>query len=352
LVLFPEKIPLRIPWFSKQTLISLYLEYASYKKNNLAQTTYLKRYLGFYKRSLERCPHQNLKDSLKIREYLVARHVPLKAKEILSVLSEMVEWAKFEEKLPADFKNCFGRYAKDMMVREGNPTIPYQIQELIDQGIYHPTDRRVKGFTKQEAEAIIQAFERQMAARLSDATPWDLIVKFLFMTGCRHGECAALKWKDIAHDCSYIVFSRSYDDRLHLEKTTKTYEPRDFPCHPALQKFLLEIKPKNVELNDLVFHSHKKTHIIWESLNQFWNGKGTDPNSPGYIRGILPMLICEGKSKTYQSPYGTRHTFINAQLNAGMSPKDVARLVGNTPETISKYYESASREIVSPISYL
>lgn len=345
-------LPELINWFQGQTLTSLYLEYASYRRTNLAETTYIRTYMGFYKRSIEKCPHQNLKDSLKIREYLMERHTPSKAKEILSVLSDVVEWAKFEDKLPPEFKNSYGRYAKDMRLRGAISTIPYQIRELIHQGIYHHTSRLVRGFTQQEAEAIIQAFERRMAIRLSNSTPWDLIVKFLFMTGCRHGECAALRWMDIAQDCSYIIFSRSYDDRLHLEKSTKTEEPREFPSYPALQKFLLEIKPENVNRNDLVFQSHKKTHIIWESLNQFWNGKGTDPNSQGYIQGVLTMLISEGKVKTYHPPYGTRHTFINAQLKAGINIKDVARLVGNSPETIAKYYESASREEILPINYL
>lgn len=338
--------------FQHQTLISLYLEYASYREPQLAKTTYLRRYQGFYKRSLERCPHQNLKDGLKIREYLLERHVPLKAKGTLSMLSDMVEWARLEEKLPFDFKNSFKRYAGDIKVQEDNSRTPYQVQQLINQGIFRPTSAQVKGFTSQEAEAIIHAFENRMAARFSSSTPWDLIITFLFMTGCRHGECAALKWGDIAPDCSHIFFSRSYNDRLHLEKGTKTNQSRLFRCYPALQEFLTEIKPKDVAPQGLIFHSHKKTHIIWESLNQIWNGKGKDPKAKDYTPGILPALIEEGKVETYQSPYGTRHTFINAQIQAGIGIKDIAQMVGNTPGTISKYYESISRDKVYAVSYV
>jgi len=338
--------------FQRQTLISMYLEYASYKQPNLAKTTYIRRYQGFYKRSLERCPHQNVKDGLKIREYLLDRHVRLKAKEILNMLSEMVEWAKLEEKLPHEFRNAFKRYARDITIQGDNSRTPYQVQQLINQGIFRPMETKVKGFTWQEAEAIIRALEKRMASQFSNSTPWDLIVEFLFMTGCRHGECAALRWSDIPPDCSHISFSRSYDDRLHLEKETKTYESRSFFCYPALQEFLINLKPKDADPNDLVFHCRKKTHITWESLNQIWNGKGRNPKDKGYIRGILPTLIAEGKIETYHSPYGTRHTFINAQIQAGIGIKDIANMVGNTPATIAKHYESISRDKVYAVNFV
>ncbi|MEO1561772.1 MAG: site-specific integrase, partial [Cyanobacteria bacterium J06632_19] len=46
--------------------------------------------------------------------------------------------------------------------------------------------------------------------------------------------------------------------------------------------------------------------------------------------------------------YQTRHTFITLALKNGMNVKDVARLVGNSPEIIYRHYAGQSREIVVP----
>ena len=46
----------------------------------------------------------------------------------------------------------------------------------------------------------------------------------------------------------------------------------------------------------------------------------------------------------YRKPYQTRHTFITLALDNGLDAKDVARLVGNSPEVIYKHYAGVRSE--------
>lgn len=50
----------------------------------------------------------------------------------------------------------------------------------------------------------------------------------------------------------------------------------------------------------------------------------------------------------YKKLYQTRHTFITLALENGLDAKDVARLVGNSPEVIYRYYAGNKRELFVP----
>jgi integrase len=50
----------------------------------------------------------------------------------------------------------------------------------------------------------------------------------------------------------------------------------------------------------------------------------------------------------YRKLYQTRYTFITLALRNGIDVKDVAKLVGNSPEVIYWHYVGHSREIVVP----
>lgn len=50
----------------------------------------------------------------------------------------------------------------------------------------------------------------------------------------------------------------------------------------------------------------------------------------------------------YRKLYQTRHTFITMALKNGVDVKDVATMVGNSPEIIYRHYAGQSRELVLP----
>jgi integrase len=50
----------------------------------------------------------------------------------------------------------------------------------------------------------------------------------------------------------------------------------------------------------------------------------------------------------YRKFYQTRHTFIKMALKNGVDVKDVATMVGNSPEIIYRHYAGQSRELFLP----
>lgn len=347
---FQEKLNVSIPIFvpKQKSLTELYYQYKNYQKSILAETTYLNMYDGVYRRAIEKCPQQDIEKGLEIRQYLIDNYSSQRVKRILGVIASMIDWSKEHNLIPWNFTNLYRRYAQDIKVIKEEEEYPQQIQALIDEGIWTPPHHLVKGFTKEEANIIIQAFDERQCRNLRNDTPWDYVMRFLFWTGCRHGECAALRWKHVAPDFSSIRIERSFDKQSKLETDTKKHETRTFPCGPKLQELLQRIKPKNAQGIDLVFTNCFHDYINFGTLNLYWVGQKAK-GKKGYIPGILPQLIEEGLVKNYQNPYATRHTYINIQLEAGVKPKDVAVLVGNSAGTIAKYYESISRGVILPI---
>jgi integrase len=49
-----------------------------------------------------------------------------------------------------------------------------------------------------------------------------------------------------------------------------------------------------------------------------------------------------------RNPYQMRHSYITFCLDAGMDAKDVAKLVGNSPEMIYRHYAGAKRDLIAP----
>jgi integrase len=64
--------------------------------------------------------------------------------------------------------------------------------------------------------------------------------------------------------------------------------------------------------------------------------------------GIVTQLVKEGKVARYRTQYNTRHTFITMCLEAGVSVKQVADWVGNSPETIMKHYAGTIARVQVP----
>jgi integrase len=56
----------------------------------------------------------------------------------------------------------------------------------------------------------------------------------------------------------------------------------------------------------------------------------------------------DGKVEHYLPQYNTRHTAITLLLEAGLDAKDIARLVGNSPEIIYKHYAGNKRDLIVP----
>lgn len=196
-----------------------------------------------------------------------------------------------------------------------------------------------KSFSASERDAIIQAFENNTYT--SSYAPithsyYASFVKFLFMTGARPEEAIALQWRHIAADCSKIHFKEALPSDTGIRGETKTRKQRVFPCNAKLQAFLLSIKSESATSKDLVFPAPRGRVLDSHNfLNRIW-------------KPVLEGLVKAGKVDEYLPVYNIRHTFITLALEHGLEAKDVAPLVGNSPEVIYRHYAGNKRQLVVP----
>ncbi|HLO48260.1 MAG TPA: hypothetical protein VK211_07555, partial [Kamptonema sp.] len=120
-------------------------------------------------------------------------------------------------------------------------------------------------------------------------------------------------------DLTEITFSEALVEGNR--KDTKTHTIRKFPVNDKLQSLLLEIKPMIVNPNTSVFLGPRGAAIDGHNfLNGAW-------------KAVLEELAI-----TYRTVYNTRHSFISLCLDSGVQVAQVARWVGNSPQTIWKHY--------------
>ena len=143
-----------------------------------------------------------------------------------------------------------------------------------------------------------------------------------------------MQWKHISLDFRFISFEQAVVESENgqvRKEGLKTQERRKFPCNPKMQEFLREIKPEDASPEALIFPSPQGK---WIDSSNFRN------------RVWLPILTKLGVK--YRKPYQARHTFITLALEHALDAKDVARLVGNSPEVIYRHYVGNKRELFVP----
>lgn len=302
-------------------LNDLWDKYTEYKSTQVEATT-LQLNFKRVASHIHKLDTKSLQDGMKIRDFLVANNSPYTSKRILTQLNACCDWAMKSKLIDT---NPFTGMSKEVQSHKNSSD---------------GTD--IDPFTAQERDIIIQAFrEHPKYDCYAD------FVSFLFMTGCRTSEAIALRWQHINSDCSKITFSDALVNvsSKMIRKGLKTQDKRTFPCNTSLQNLLLKIRPENYETEASVFtvngkeiNAHTFNALVW---------KGSKQKGKQYV-GIVQRLANEGKIEQYKPPYQTRHTFITLALDNNMDAKDVALLVGNSPEIIYKHYAGKKRNLFVP----
>jgi integrase len=302
------------------------------KQPNSAYNTQ-ERYKGYLK-SMKQCANADIiKDAVKIRDSIRAVRSAPSTRRILDVIFSAIEWAKRNELILKSAENPYKELRQDVLGKEKQQK-PKHIRELLDD----KEDNDYRGYSHDEARAIIEEFT-------CHGRPHGVyrdLTEFLFLTGCRTGEAIALRWEDVTEDFSEITFRHSYCHRSKKVKGLKTAKTgkvsRKFPCGEKLRQLFRKLYESKtnpfLDEKEFVFQRNGEP-INSRSFYRAW--AGTSTSRPG----IIETLIKEGKVKTYLKLYATRHSFITWQLKAGQTPANVAKLVGNSPEMIYKYYVSA-----------
>lgn len=167
--------------------------------------------------------------------------------------------------------------------------------------------KRIDPFTLEEIDSI------KRETRLN-YPHYHNFVCFLFGTGCRLAEARALKWDCVSADCSRVNIKRSaYYSKV--KDQTKTKKDRTITLNSELQE-LLNSQDKQ---SGFVFTS-KRGDMVSKVFNRNWK------------------IILTNAGVRYRVAYNTRHTFISHALQKGLSPLQVAEIVGNSPEIIYEHY--------------
>lgn len=304
-------------------LLELWEKFKEYKRPSLAETTFIKNWQRKFHTGIVAAIKNTDGSAIEIRNYLVANFASVTVKAILSNLSFAYSWGMQHELV---IKNPFLGMAKEIEVKK-------QRKENLEDW---NEEEDIRAFSAEEKDAIIEYFELS-----STRKHYANVVRFLFWTGCRPGEAAALKWKHVKADCSKIIFSESFDCESKITKSTKTETSRIFPCSNQLRNFLVSIKPENCNENDLIFTFGGKKRINTKSLSTLWKG-----SELSRTKGAINELIEQGKVRQYLKLYATRHTFITTQVNAGIDAHVIAAWCGNSADVIWKHYYQHKQDVI------
>jgi integrase len=289
--------------------------YEKFKKNQVEQTT-IDIYYANARSHIARSPYKSLSEAVEIRDYLLGITTPGNAKKMLSAFSTACNCACISGLIE---QNPFSKLAKTICVKRKK------------------REDDIDPFEREEVKVILEAFKRH-----SRYHHYYNFVRFLFNTGCRTSEAIGLKWEHIDENFTRITFCEALvqTSKGHVTKGLKSQERRAFLCNETIQEILRE--QKEFAKNEYVFPGKFVKHINRNEFTQSaW--KGNNKKS-----GIVTELAEKGLIDRYRCQYQTRHTFITLALEEGLDAKDVARLVGNTPEMIYKHYAGRKKNLEVP----
>lgn len=295
-------------------LTELYSSYIESKKNLVRPGTYKSDYLTTLSH-LQKCPWttENLEAeneyNQKIYEWGCQHLSKESCRRLLMQINASFKWA-IKRKIINLPKSPFEGMANELKI----------FANTIDDGDIDP-------FNKEERDSIIECFKKHDNPSIKHYSNY---VRFLFFTGCRPSEAIALKWVDIKKNLSEIKFRSviitGIGGKYHCEGL-KSQSHRNFPC--------------NSQVKEILKSCPKKSEFVFSSVR----GKRIDI---GYFRRIW-VKVLEELEIEYRKPYQCRHTFVTLCLDAGVEVKDVARLVGNKPEIIYKFYAGRKANLEVPL---
>jgi integrase len=300
------------------SLAELWEKFLEYKRPQCSPSTMRHQYRA-YSRYLEKSPTHELSHASEIRDYAL-KTIPIdSAKRFIVRLSACCDWANKSGLIE---QNPFKGMASEIKLPKSSKGSGME---------------EINPFTAEERDRILEAFRNNKAcpkySRIKHSYYFPYIF-FLFNTGCRPSEAIALQWKHISNDCRSLMFEQAVvesENGTVCKEGLKTQEKRRFPCNAKMQEFWKSLKPTLCKPEDLVFPSLEGKWIDQNNFrNRIW-------------KRVLKQLGIE-----YRKCYQTRHTFITLALENGLDAKDVARLVGNSPEVIYRHYAGNKRELFVP----
>jgi integrase len=306
-------------------LDQLWQQYVEFKKPSVSPNTVRHGYRQTATH-IAQLPTKNIEDAVVIRDFL-AKESGLSTETIKRICIQINACCNWAVDSGIIKNNPFTKLFKDIKTPKSK-----RKTELED----------IRPFSAEERDAIITALETNQYCHAKTSknklhSAYAPFVKFLFFTGCRPSEAIALQWKHILRTdkVTDVIFEQSVIDGEYgrvLREGLKTQEMRRIRVNNQIREILDSVKPENVSPDALVFPS---------PVNSGW----IDFHNFSY-RVWKPLLKKMGIE--YRKPYNMRHTFITLCREAGTDIKDLARIVGNSPEIILKHYLGNKRDLQIP----
>ncbi|MEH1849263.1 MAG: tyrosine-type recombinase/integrase [Nostoc sp.] len=291
-----------------ESLDKLWDKFLAFQSQHLEPSTLESDYKQITKIVIE-LSSRPIKEAPTIRDWLLAKYSYHTAYKTLAAFSRCCIWAI------------------DSCLIHSNPFERIQLPSPKNAS----NESNTKAYTLEQRDLIITAFESH-----PKFSHYSSLIKFLFWTGCRHGEAFALTWDDISRECTRISITKAYASRVRVLKGTKNNKRRVFSCvkDSKLQYLLAEIQPDSPDPKELVFKSPTGQRLNLNILDKCWRGR----NVKGYSYSGVVTELADQNIIPYLKAYSTRHTFATWAIASGASPEKVAYWIGDNVQTVLKYY--------------
>jgi integrase len=170
-----------------------------------------------------------------------------------------------------------------------------------------PKRNKTEPFTLEQVRQILVGFKAHYPDYVEFST-------FLFLTGCRLSEAAAIQWKRVEFAKGTVTIADTLSkvnyQKQRIRQQTKTGSITVLSMSEGLRR-LLESRPKGGS-DDLVFTYPNGEHISPEKYYKAW------------VRLLKKLGIPHIKA------YASRHTFTSHALDSGLDSSTVGRFLGHT----------------------
>lgn len=288
-------------------LLEVWQAYVTFRQGYVSASTVARDYAKIEKRILAMKETSTLNDAMAIRQWCLNQYSSETARRTLVQFNAATAWGEFTGLLPYNPFLGLTRYLSRRQALEENYV----------------------AFSVEERDTILVAFEQHRPFYL----PW---VQFLFWTGCRPEEAAALRWEHIAADYSQILIREAMPADTRILGHTKNYRVTRFPVNERLARLLRSLRSFPQSSRDQFLFAGPRG--AWFDYHNF---------QARHWKPMVTALAAEGAIAFYLSQYHARHTFITEALKH-MDVKTVSYLCRVSESVLMKHYMSRSRVIEIP----
>lgn len=162
-----------------------------------------------------------------------------------------------------------------------------------------------KFLEKEDCQSLIDAMDNK---------PWNMMTRFLLLSGCRIGEALALSENDISFSDGAIYITKTYDPNNKLITTPKTAASED---EIAMQDELADLCREIIEYNNSTIH------LPYEDQPLFYDSTGKKAEYYAYRKYLAE--ISENVLGRKVTPHIFRHSHAALLAEAGKSYEFIQR---------------------------